>query len=98
MIDLNRRHLDTVKAILSEFVPGVTVKAFGSRVAGNAKQYSDLDLVLMVDEPLPPLERAHLEEAFRESDLPFRVDLVEWAALSATFRKLISDSNCFIQP
>lgn len=41
-----------------------------------------------------PLERlATLREAFAESDLPIRVDLVDWQALSENFRAIIA-ANC----
>jgi uncharacterized protein len=92
MIDLDQRHLEKVKEILAQLVPDIEVKAFGSRVVGGAKQYSDLDLVLMTDTPLPPIDRAHLEDAFEESDLPIRIDLVEWATLSEDFRSIITKS------
>ncbi len=32
---------------------------------------------------------AELKEAFQQSDLPFRVDLLDWNAISAEFRNVI---------
>lgn len=89
MIELEARHLEVVKKILSRCVPTIEVRAFGSRVAGGAKRYSDLDLVLMGRSPLAPAIRAQLEEAFDDSDLPFKVDLVDWATSSSEFRRII---------
>ena len=41
-----------------------------------------------------PLDRlAALREAFAESELPIRVDLVDWHALSEAFRTIIA-ANC----
>lgn len=54
MIELEARHLEVVKKILSGCIPTIEVRAFGSRVAGGAKRYSDLDLVLMGSSPLAP--------------------------------------------
>lgn len=97
MIVLEARHLETVKEILSRCVPSTEVRAFGSRVAGNAKRYSDLDLVLMGTSPLDPFTRAQLEEAFESSDLPFRVDLVEWASTASEFRQIILSAFELVQ-
>ena len=86
MIDLEPQYLSTVKAVLDAVVPGVCVSAFGSRVTGRAKRHSDLDLALQGEQPLDWRQLASLREAFEESDLPFRVDVVDWAACSTQFK------------
>jgi type I restriction enzyme S subunit len=40
-------------------------------------------------QPLPLDVLAGLAEDFSESDLPWRVDVVDWAATSESFRKII---------
>ena len=45
--DLEPGHLETVRRILREHLPEAEVRAFGSRVAGGARQYSDLDLAVV---------------------------------------------------
>ncbi len=89
MIDLAPAHLETVKRILAAHVPACEVRAFGSRVAKTAKNYSDLDLAVVGTQPLEPDTLRHLKEAFEESDLPFRVDLLDWSATSKSFRQVI---------
>jgi type I restriction enzyme S subunit len=86
-IDLEQLRL--VRGILARYVPGRAVWAFGSRAKGKAKPYSDLDLAIITDEPLPLSTRALLAEAFSESDLPWRVDLVDWATTGEAFRAII---------
>ena len=86
MIDLAPQYLSTVKAVLNAVVPGLLVSAFGSRVTGRAKKHSDLDLAVQGDQALDWRQLARLREAFEESDLPFRVDVVDWLACSAQFR------------
>lgn len=90
MIDLPVQQLDTVKSVLNAVVPGISVYAFGSRVNGRAKRYSDLDLVLQTEDPLNWQQLAQLREAFEESDLPIRVDVVDWAACSPQFKACIN--------
>ena len=80
----------TVKSILNAVVPGIPVYAFGSRVNGRAKRHSDLDLALLAEDPLNWLQLARLREAFEASDLPVRVDVVDWAACTAQFKACIA--------
>ncbi|HEY8991741.1 MAG TPA: nucleotidyltransferase domain-containing protein [Luteolibacter sp.] len=91
MIDLAPEHLATVKALLARHVPECAVSAFGSRVKGNAKPYSDLDLAITGTARLAPGRLAALREAFMESDLPMRVDVVDWHAISENFRRAIRE-------
>ncbi len=88
-IDIRPADLETVRRILREHVPGLEVRAFGSRVAWHARETSDLDLALMTDEPLAIDCTAALRAAFTDSDLPFRVDIVDWATTSQSFRSKI---------
>ena len=78
--------------ILARHLPGREVRIFGSRATGTAKPYSDIDLVIMGDEPLPVTTMRTLRDAFDDSDLPFQVDLVEWAGTSEEFRKVIQNT------
>ncbi|MBT1072810.1 nucleotidyltransferase family protein [Pelotalea chapellei] len=89
MLDLTPHHLTEVRRILLLHVPGRRVCAFGSRVQGNAKPFSDLDLVVMGEVPLDFRQLAVLKDAFTESNLPFRVDVIDWASTSDTFRRII---------
>ena len=43
-LDVEPRHLDTVRTILRRHVPEYEVRAFGSRVHGRPRKFSDLDL------------------------------------------------------
>ena len=56
-------------------LPGVEIWAYGSRVRGNPRRYSDLYLVAFTNPGQRPLAD-NLREALEESDLPIRVDLL----------------------
>jgi type I restriction enzyme S subunit len=90
MIDLAPEHLAIVRRILAARVPLAEVRAFGSRVRGEAKPWSDLDLVIIGDARMTPRELGELREAFEESTLPMRIDLVDWHATSPAFREVIA--------
>ncbi|MBI1757583.1 MAG: nucleotidyltransferase domain-containing protein [Fimbriimonas ginsengisoli] len=96
-IDLKPEHWLIVAQILAEQVHDKEVWAFGSRAMGTAKEYSDLDLAVIGDEPLGLSLSASLAESFSESLLPFKVDVVDWATTSPTFRELIRRDRVVIQ-
>jgi len=75
--------------ILARCVPDREVRAFGSRVAGTAKVFADLDLAILGDAPLSTATLADLQDAFRESDLPFKVDVIDWATTGNPFRRIV---------
>ncbi|MFZ3141654.1 nucleotidyltransferase family protein [Polaromonas sp.] len=85
MLDLTPSQKALVCAIVDAHLERQRVRVFGSRAQRTAKPFSDLDL-LVLGAPLDDKLRGMLEEAFDESDLPFRVDIVEAAALSPEFR------------
>jgi type I restriction enzyme S subunit len=98
LIDLRPDHLAIVEEILSEHVPHCEVRAFGSRATWTAKDYSDLDLAVVGDAPLGWRKIAHLKEAFEESDLPMRVDVVDWNDIRASFRERIEPDCVILRP
>ena len=90
MIDLSPGDHAIVRDILTRHAPaGTRTWAFGSRVTGRARRFSDLDLALDAGRPLTLDELAELREAFTESDLPMLVDLVDWTTLDPAFRARI---------
>lgn len=95
--DIKPAELDIVREILARHVPDREVRAFGSRVSGTVKKFSDLDLVVMGETPVSSSVLADLEEDFRESDLPFKVDVVDWATTKESFRKIIEQEFVVVQ-
>jgi type I restriction enzyme S subunit len=91
-----------VRAILLRHVPGREVWAFGSRAmakdASRVKKFSDLDLAVLGEQPILLSTLAALAEAFTESDLPYKVDIVDWATTSERFRAIIESSHVVLIP
>ena len=70
--------------------PATQAWVFGSRATGRARRYSDLDLAIDAGRPMTLDETASLAEAFGESDLPYRVDIIDWRRVDAGFRNIIA--------
>ncbi|MBF0627410.1 MAG: nucleotidyltransferase domain-containing protein [Magnetococcales bacterium] len=96
-IDLLPEHWEIVREILQRLVPDRAVWAFGSRARWMAKPYSDLDLAILGEESLMLGTLADLHEAFGASDLPFKVDVVEWAMTAEGFRRIVERDAVVVQ-
>jgi type I restriction enzyme S subunit len=96
-LDLTPDQWRIVHDILQRSVPEYEVWAFGSRARGEAKRYSDLDLAIITTQPMSLSRSAALAEEFAESELPFKVDIVDWAVASDTFRQIIERQRVVVQ-
>ena len=96
-LDVGEAELRILLTILRRHVPDRTVWAFGSRVTGKAKPFSDLDLAVLGDTPLSIDTLAALNEALAESDLPWKVDVLDWARTGPAFRQIIEAQHLLLQ-
>jgi predicted nucleotidyltransferase len=96
-LSLNPEDYNTVLAILHRIVPESRVLAFGSRVQGNHRLFSDLDLAIQGPQALSLATMSDLREAFSQSDLPIRIDFLDWAMLDDSFRQIIRENHVVIQ-
>ena len=84
-------YLALVRALTQQHASRQQFYAFGSRVIGHAasrlrvKPHSELDLAI-VDEPLPLEQLFAFRDAFSQSDLPMRVDIVQAGDLPERWR------------
>ena len=90
-IDLSEDHRRLVLNILAAHLPqGSTAWMFGSRATGRTRPLSNLDLAIDAGRRLTLDEIAALAEAFSESDLPYKVNIVDWRGIDERFRHLIA--------
>ena len=90
MLELSPEQAAIVQAILLARLPRPSqVWVFGSRATGKARRFSDLDLAIDAGRRLAASEAESLREAFAESALPWRVDVVDVHNVSPAFRALI---------
>jgi predicted nucleotidyltransferase len=96
-LDVRRDHLVLIQTVLRAHVPSAIVRAFGSRVRGESRPTSDLDLCLDHSVPLSFETLAALRDAFAESNLPYKVDVLDWQGLDPVFQSLIQKDSVVIQ-
>jgi predicted nucleotidyltransferase len=92
MIDIEEKYLAEIRRILCEHVSDCEVRAFGSRLEGKAREFSDLDLVLVGSEKLNWRRIESLKDAFASSNLPMTIDVIDWHAISDEFRAIIENN------
>jgi predicted nucleotidyltransferase len=95
-LDLTSEQYEILRTLLQRHLPDATVLAYGSRVSGKARRYSDLDVVVLA----PPSVNTRLnafKEALDESNLPFLVDVHLWDELPPSFREQIKNRYVVVQ-
>lgn len=85
--DIADDHLAILRNVLRAHLPaGARARVFGSRAHGGARRYSDLDLALEWDRPLGLDLIGQIAEDLSESDLPYKVDIVDLTVVEPAFR------------
>lgn len=97
MIKLSEKELRLVKNILKNCASNYEVLVFGSRVNGNTHEHSDLDIALRGSDKIDLLLLADIKDEFQNSDLRFRVDIIDFNRISTEFQKVILSSYAILQ-
>jgi virginiamycin A acetyltransferase len=87
------RHLRLIQNVLHKYP--YTFYAFGSRIRGTHKKFSDLDITFK--EAIKSSVQCEISSDFEDSDLPFEVDLVDYNHLTDKFKNHIKSSMLVIQ-
>jgi predicted nucleotidyltransferase len=93
MINIEPQHLKIVENILKKYPYSFFV--FGSRITAKARTFSDLDLCFFED--IPTKIQIQIEEDFEESDLPYKVDIVNWQSCNQELKNVISKNMKCLQ-
>lgn len=85
---LDKKSLDVIKKILQTYISDKSYRAFifGSRAIGKNRKFSDIDLGIIGTKSLSSKEFVTIKDKFDESDLPYRVDLVDFSNVSERFK------------
>ncbi len=95
-LDIKLQHLKLIKKLIAYHLPNITVWAYGSRAKWTARATSDLDLVAFI-KPTQTKNIYALKDAFSESNLPFKVDLLSWHSIPESFHANIKEAYFVIQ-
>ncbi len=82
---------DQLNFIIKVIPANYEVKLFGSRIKGDFRELSDLDVCILSD--IQRGEVAKLNEQFEESNLHFTVDIVLYGDCSTEFKRIIDTTG-----
>ncbi len=91
MIDLDKKYIDFLKKTISGYLDDYKLYMFGSRVNGNARKYSDIDIAIKSNK-LTSSIKSQIELDFENSTLPYEVDVVDLNTISDDFKNLIKNT------
>jgi type I restriction enzyme S subunit len=93
-IDIRPIDLEIVQNILRNILPeSMKIWVFGSRAKWTKKDSSDLDIPIDIGRKLTKNEVSKLEDAFEESNLPYKVDFVDLYNVSDSFKEIIEQDK-----
>ena len=78
-----------VIAILQKYLPLAKVRIFGSRVNKTATATSDLDGCVGNGAPVSLYIISNIRDELAESNIPYKVDLIDYHAVSPQFQAII---------
>lgn len=93
MICVSSKEFDIIINILHSHIKKGKVYAFGSRYKNNNRKFSDFDIAIDTDEKLSFEFLNILKDAFEESDLPYRVDIIDYNNISDKFKNIVDSCN-----
>ena len=95
MLDMSKENEEEMLEIINRLAFDCDVLAFGSRVSGTNRKYSDLDLAFVAPDGkrLGRKQFSKLKDNFGISDIPFRVDIIDYNSCEDYFKKIIDANN-----
>lgn len=90
-ININPSDLKIIQDILKKILPpNVEVWVFGSRAKGKGRRASDLDLAIDAHRKLTKIENSQLFHAFEDSDLSYKVDIIDLNTINKSLKEIIN--------
>jgi len=81
--------MEIVLNIIKNHAKNCEVLIFGSRLKRTNKLFSDLDLAFICQKGLELKRKINLQIAFEDSDLPYRVDVVDY---NNVFKRILKNN------
>ncbi|ACN82934.1 restriction endonuclease subunit S [Brachyspira hyodysenteriae] len=93
MISIPYNDIEIINKILSDNIKSGKVYAFGSRYKWTNREFSDLDLAIDINRKMSINEIENLKYNFEESNLSYRVDVIDYNNITDEFKKIIDSGK-----
>lgn len=90
--------LNQIKTIVFKHISPSEAKVFifGSRAVNKNRKYSDIDLGIQPKDELSVMTKVNLEEGFDDSNIPYKVDVVDFSKVGETFTKVAMQNVIYL--
>jgi predicted nucleotidyltransferase len=80
-------------AILAALFPNAEIYLFGSRARGTQSQWSDIDIALKEDKKISRSAIGEVISMFENSCIPYKIQIVDFSAVSEAMRESITSEG-----
>lgn len=91
MIAIEEEQFKILQDILRKYFPKEEIRVFGSRFKHTHKPYSDIDIAIVGNGKIDLKIYSKVKEELEESNLKYRVDLLDWYSISEEFQDIIKE-------
>lgn len=95
MYGLEEKYIEFIKGTIKTYFPDDDIKCyiFGSRAKGEYQEYSDIDIALQLGDVKISIDKiGQILMAFKDSTLPYEVDVIDLNSIDNKFKNIIQDS------
>ncbi len=96
---LKKEQLDFINSSIDSIIgedSSLRVYLFGSRATGKHRQNSDIDIAIKSKQVNIDKKISELKDIFKESDIPYKVDLVNWDLILEDYKAGINKDKKLI--
>ena len=91
-VDLPSEYIDLLKSEIQNLLPNSRVVVFGSRVRGNAKKYSDVDLAILDTNKISTKTLRKIKDSI-DPQIDYLLDIVDYNSVSKDFQEVINQTG-----
>lgn len=87
---IDRGTLHTIQQVIAKYldIQDYSVFLFGSRAVGRHARFSDVDIGIEGTQRIPGFVIQRIKGDLEESDIPYRVDIVDFSTMSDSFKQV----------
>lgn len=93
MKNIDEKMKQKIIAVISALIPQAKIILFGSRARGTNSERSDIDLALDAGSALPTGDVGELVDMFRESNIPYKIEIVDFYLVSKSMQDSIQQEG-----
>jgi len=93
MIEQNNKYVEIAKEIVLNIIDKEKISVFlnGSRVEGDARHDSDIDIGLWSPVELDRTLIRRIDDMIEESIVPYHIDITDFSKVSSKFKKIATE-------